>query len=362
MAFSNYRKETSERSDEDNWAKKILIERTGLFFDSIEGCNENEQNIVTHLMERARVDFTSEKSSDEEVLQNIIRIEGIDSLKRKINFAKSFSRPLTYVLYCNENRHVWVYTITDINTCKHEATYESYEAFSQWIKQIKGWDSYKAFREIEDLPEFDKALRSAGCAWPTNIDCFVSNEKFEPIGIIEFQNANKTSVEKHCNNEFLWGKFTKTDYSGNVKYFNDIRRWFSQEILRVQSGLRFFVITWSKSSEDYILKEIDKITFPTLPYSNDWNLHSVIMQNLHKLAVYYRVNINYAKQFAKWISENTTSYNLSYANNSMTLITHVPQLKTSQKTFPMLYYKYKNLVKDNKENLPNEFLKLLNID
>lgn len=31
MAFKNYRKETSERSDEANWAKKILIEKTGLF-------------------------------------------------------------------------------------------------------------------------------------------------------------------------------------------------------------------------------------------------------------------------------------------------------------------------------------------
>lgn len=39
MAFINYRKETSERSDATNWAKKILIEKTGLFFDAIEGCN-----------------------------------------------------------------------------------------------------------------------------------------------------------------------------------------------------------------------------------------------------------------------------------------------------------------------------------
>ena len=61
MAFKNYRKETSERSDEANWAKKILIEKTGLFFDSIEGCNENKDNIVTHLMERARIDFSDEK-------------------------------------------------------------------------------------------------------------------------------------------------------------------------------------------------------------------------------------------------------------------------------------------------------------
>lgn len=31
MAFKNYRKETSERSDEANWAKKILIENRAIF-------------------------------------------------------------------------------------------------------------------------------------------------------------------------------------------------------------------------------------------------------------------------------------------------------------------------------------------
>lgn len=97
MAFKNYRKETSERSDEANWAKKILIEKTGLFFESIEGCNENNNNVVTHLMERARVDFIGEISSENEVLQDIINLEGIDSLKRKINFAKAFNCSLTYV-------------------------------------------------------------------------------------------------------------------------------------------------------------------------------------------------------------------------------------------------------------------------
>lgn len=32
MAFKNYRKETSERSDEANWAKKILIEKNRAIF------------------------------------------------------------------------------------------------------------------------------------------------------------------------------------------------------------------------------------------------------------------------------------------------------------------------------------------
>ena len=31
MAFINYRKETSERSDAINWAKKILVDQNRLF-------------------------------------------------------------------------------------------------------------------------------------------------------------------------------------------------------------------------------------------------------------------------------------------------------------------------------------------
>lgn len=359
MAFKNYRKETSERSDEANWAKKILIEKTGLFFESIEGCNENNNNVVTHLMERARVDFTGEIASENEVLQDIINLEGIDSLKRKINFAKAFNCSLTYVLYCAENKHVWTYCIKDINDCKLINTYNSYEQFSRWIAEIKGWNSSKSFREKQDLPEFDKELRKAGCAWPTNIDCFVSNDKFEPLGIIEFQNANLTSVEKHCNNEFLWGKYTgKNDY-GYTIYYNDIRRWLSQEILRVQSNLRLFIITWSESSNDYILKEVEKVTLPDLPRNKNWKLHNLIEENMHQLAVNYRTNKEYALKYADWIMKNTSSYNLEYIENFIKLIHNQPKLDLKEKTFPKLYYKYKHFEKDNKEKLPEEFLNLL---
>lgn len=39
-------------------------------------------------MERARIDFSDEKSTDEEVLKEIIKLETLDTLQRKINFAK----------------------------------------------------------------------------------------------------------------------------------------------------------------------------------------------------------------------------------------------------------------------------------
>lgn len=44
-------------------------------------------------------------------------------LQRKINFAKAFQHPLTYVLYCDEKEAVWVFTIDSLTECEYTATY-----------------------------------------------------------------------------------------------------------------------------------------------------------------------------------------------------------------------------------------------
>ncbi|HEX8574999.1 MAG TPA: hypothetical protein VF677_01765 [Flavobacterium sp.] len=54
---------------------------------------------------------------------------------------------------------------------------------------------------------------------------------------------------------------------------NNIRRWTSQEILRVQSGLRFFVITWSTINDDYILKEIESVALPYFPLTANGTIY-----------------------------------------------------------------------------------------
>lgn len=78
MALINFRKETSERSDEANWAKSLLIEKSGFYLESIEGCNQNADNIVTHLIERARVDYDASKPSTKaEIISSIIALEGL---------------------------------------------------------------------------------------------------------------------------------------------------------------------------------------------------------------------------------------------------------------------------------------------
>ena len=201
--FTNFRKETSERSDAQNWAKQCLIQSTPFHFDSIEGCNENKQDLVTHLMERARVDYDDKDDMRlDDICAAITQLEGDDVLLRKINFAKAFQLNLSYVLYNNETSKVWLYEFEDPKSLKFVQSFETFVAFSEWIATIKNWTSSKPYRERQDLPEFDKELRKAGTAWPTNIDCFISDENNQPIGILEFQNAGKVSVANHCSNEF----------------------------------------------------------------------------------------------------------------------------------------------------------------
>lgn len=356
MLFTNYRKESSERSDASNWAKQILVENTGYYFDAIEGCNENTQNIVTHLMERARVDVVEGEQSTQDVLNSIISLEGCDVLQRKLNFAKAFQRNLTYVLYCNERELVWVFSIMSLTECEFTASYSSYKDFSDWIASIKGWKSTKAFRERADLPYFDKVLRKSGCAWPTNIDCFISNQNFQPVAILEFQNAKNTEVLKHCNNEFFLGKLVHFNQYGYPVYDNDIRRWQSQEILRVQSGLRLFIITWAQNSNDFILKEVEVISFPLLPFSKNWNLHSEYQKLMHDYANSHDVEL------ARTIMRMFTTYKLRYYPPNMLQEFHQPPLSTKDKSFPFIYYRYKNKVVAHKEDLPKLFTQLIKLN
>lgn len=354
MAFYNFRKETSERSDSTNWAKQLLIDHTPYFYDSIEGCNENSKNVVTHLMERARVDFDAKKQIDlVETLIQIVELESEPILTRKINFAHCFGINLSYVLYCNETQSVWLFEIKDLQTLTLQQTFSSYEKFSQWIASIKEWSSSKYFRESEDLPLFDKLLRKAGCAWPTNIDCFISNQDNQPIAVLEFQNAKTTSVKDHCNNEFFLCKQMSYNKYGYPQYHDDIRRWLSQEIIRVQSGLRFFVVTWAQGSPDFILKEIDIITFPELPFSGDWKKTGEYKRDMHQF-ILTRKQEDYEK-----ICNNYQSYNLVRKAPLIMKVLFNPPLSQDKKTFPYIYYKYKKLVQGKKEEIPNYMNELI---
>ena len=352
--FTNFRKETSERSDSSNWAKQALVQNTPFHFDSIEGCNENNFNIATHMMERARVDYDKNDNMNiSDICNAIINLETEDVLIRKINFAKAFNTNLTYILYNNTTQKVWRYEFESLHTLKYIAIYNSYKEFSEWISTIKGWKSSKNYREIADLPLFDKVLRQAGTAWPTNIDCFISDLNNKPIAILEFQNAKSTSVKEHCNNEYFLCKQQSINSYGYPIFHDDIRRWLSQEILRVQSGLRFFIITWEQGSEDFVLKEVDEITFPELPYANDWDLTNKYKQDMHNFVV------SKDPAIGEKIANKYQSYSLIYKPPVMLKELHNPPLSAKDKTFPYIYYKYKQLILGNGNDLIRLFNELI---
>jgi hypothetical protein len=353
MAITNFRKETSERSDTVNWAKSLLKSKSGMYLESIEGCNQNSSDTVTHLFERARVDFVlGANSTKEEIVAQIIKLESKESLQRKINFAQCYGLPLSYVLYCNETKSVKLLNFISLTKVDEINNFASYQEFSDWIAKIKGWSSTKKFREIEDLPDFDKELRRAGTAWPTNIDCFICNDLNEPIAILEFQNAQNTSVATHCNNDFFLCLIKRTvqgDFGPKIVYHDDIRRWTSQEILRVQSSLRLLVITWAEDDQDFILKEIELVTIPFFPQVNgkpDWKIMEAYKADLNRY-----VSNNKPKEMEGKISRSYKTYNFEYTDGHMSSILNEPPTSYSSKTFPSIYYSFKELVSGKRNEL-----------
>jgi hypothetical protein len=359
MALINFRKETSERSDEANWAKALLSEKSGYYLESIEGCNQNADNQVTHLIERARVDYDpSAKATTEDIISSIIALEGEDVLTRKINFSLCYSLPLSYALYCDENENVFLFNFHSLTNIDFVKQYKSYKEFADWIATIKGWKSNKSFREIQDLPFFDRALRKAGTPWPTNIDCFICNASNQPIAILEFQNARNTKVAHHCNNDFFLCKMSSKNQWGYTVYHEDIRRWTSQEILRVQSGLRYLILTWAQAEEDYILKEVDIITIPYFPDKGgkpDWDYINAYKGGMHNYVTAGKKAVDEAV-----ISNKFKTYNLTEESGNVASVVNDPPLSYGNKTFPSIYYNQKELVQNDKQSLVQKFIDILN--
>lgn len=351
MRLSNYIKETSERSDATNWAKAQLIAETDYYFDGIEGCNQNADNQTTHLFERAHVDIDlSGPKSKQEVIDNIVRLETKDALRRKINFASAFGLPLSYVLHNDELGYVFVLEFKSIVDAEIVESFSSYEGFGNFLAKIKGWKSNKKFREYQDLPKIDRVLRANGTPWPTNIDCFCADAEGRPIALIEYQNASSTGVVQHSNNDFFLckQKSTRRLPSGETKtiYHDDIRRWTSQEICRVQSGLPLLVITWSQQEHHFQLKEVKHIAFPDFEVGEDrwWIKMKAYKEDLHRFA-------QDPSQADYQVICGRKSMSLKLDGSEVVEERYMPPLSKSKKTFPHIYWKRKVIVSDDRSLL-----------
>lgn len=62
---------------------------------------------------------------------------------------------------------------------------------------------------------------------------------------------------------------------------------------------------------------------------------------------------------ARIIASQFSTYKLSYAAPIMNQVYKDPPLSTKDKSFPYIYYRYKNLVEGLADTLPDLFLKLI---
>ncbi|SDL34703.1 hypothetical protein SAMN05421823_105262 [Catalinimonas alkaloidigena] len=349
-------KETSERSDAQNWAKRRLQAESGYFLESIEGCNQNRDDACTHLMERARITVPRALTKPE-AAEAIVALEGEAALQRKLRFAARLHLPLHYVLYRNETERVLLLEIRSLDDVQLTESFASYAAFGAWLADIKGWKSTKAYREAQDLPYFDRALRQAGTPWPTNVDCFVSDPQQQPIALIEFQNSGKHPVETHSSNYYYLCGQARTQRDGSVRYHDDIRRWTSQEILRVQSGLRLWVITWSQHTDDFMLKQVKSLAIPYFSHHN--GRLDRPKQQAYKRALHAYVNGDKGAELRWQVANHFQTYTLHWEANRMQQTLHAPPLLIGKHTFPWIYYRRRRLVRGDRSQLTPLFQELM---
>lgn len=334
MEITSYKKETSERSENQNWVLAEIANSIDYYYAGFEGCNENIANEVTSLLDRASIEITTPDSimpGNDDVYKAIREIEN-KALHGKIKFCHRLGLPYTYVLYNYGYEIVLRYEITGSDILFKEK-YESFSSFSSWIQSIKGWNSGKKFREKQDLPEFDKALRRSGCPWPTNIDCVAFSSNNEPIAIIEFQNAKDTGVEKHLNNIYFLPYRDNRDYK--IKRGRDEQRWRSQEILRQQSKLPHLTIVWSQSEEVVVIKILDAVTFPEIKDRVDNSSYAIELNMFRD--VISKDPKNMENKFYDSIRNKYQSYNLKYEGDRMGTVINEPPLSYGSKTFPFIY-------------------------
>ncbi|MBQ7812461.1 MAG: hypothetical protein IJ394_07895 [Bacteroidales bacterium] len=330
MTVLAFRKETSERSDMQNWVLTELSASTFFYFVGFEGCNENNEHKVTTVMDRLSIELDSLDNADlsaDEVLRIIKTNEG-EHLIGKVKFCELLGFPYTYILYCYANEYVWRYEV-GLDEIVLKQTYASFEEFSKWIQEIKGWRSNKDFRERQDLPKFDLALRKAGCPWPTNIDCVAFDREHNPIAMIEFQNTAKVGVIDHYNNAYYFPR------RNNMTAGADEQRWRSQEILRVQSGLPHYTIVWSKSEEIIVIKKLECVTFPDYSDPQTYEEYITDLADYGEMLLEDPYNIKNS-QYDK-IRKMYSSYSLDYYLNNMNKESHLPPLDIKERTYPFIY-------------------------
>lgn len=352
MAFTNFKKEVWARGAATNWIKDTIVKNDTYYFESIDGCKDNNKDEIAYLMERICVSYNGVDEPLTDTLNSIIQFMTEQTLVRKLNFASKFGLPLSIILYCNECKHVWRFDLKDINTLSFEQTY-TFDEFAKWLNQIKLYKTDKPQKPGATMSEFDTSLVLASSPWPSKIDSIIFTKDNEPIGIVDFQNANKVPVKEYCCSDYflcMHRTFISNGAGGYYLYGDDLYKGILQETLRVQSGLRLFMVVWSAKSKDYYLKEVEQITIPLIKDEDARTQKGV----LHKYSE-EKMDETYTL-----ICETFDSYNLYMENDCLTKQYHSPVLSKEAKTFPHIYYSQNRMVLGGKDEVSNDFISLIN--
>ncbi len=300
------------------------------FVDSIEGYTVDPDKGVIVLMERAKVDYNEvSRLSTEEVINDIKLNDGCNgSMRRKLNLAVLFGIPLHYVLYSETpQHHVWVYSFDSSENGQLLKEFNSFSSFGIWLHRLRtlvitknyGHPNVTSYEtsQFSDLPGLDQTLRKNQTPWLANLDAFLSDTQGQPIALIEFQKT-KSSPSSHCNNYFY-------------QLGQDLKRFETLEIARVHSKLPLIILVWNEDVNlGYKIKQVDCCAFPN--YSSDSK------QNLAQ----YATAIGPQKEIIRdRICKKDTSFTYSLINSNVSRVSHKPTLSEKKKTFPSIYYKYK---------------------
>ena len=237
-------KESTERSDRNNWVKSRLLQDEFKIIDFEGYTIMNEK--VTGLFDRRlfiqnEIDFS--KLSEDDVLEIIEREEPY--LSAKVNFSNILDTHYRYVFYSYEPEYLYVYRFED-NILKFKAEFDNFCTFINYTRKIRDLAMISPLEET-DMPNIDHILRNrCGYAWMGNLDgLFLSENGDTPKALVEFQTTNKISVKDHCNNTWFAPRNGRK---------GDEQRWKVFDTLSKQSKLPLVIIVWSPNEVDGDIK------------------------------------------------------------------------------------------------------------
>ncbi len=245
---SNIQFETSERSTQYNWVKKILQEQ-GYLLAEFEGYTILE-NKVSLLLDRARFNGESKVWELPDLINKLVGYYSSDIFSTKQKFSIRLSAPWFFICYELDPPHIVVLDLNPNNPVIIKV-FNNFKVFSDWLSDFRSLVMKSAYQE-SGLPEFDKILRKMGHPWPGNLDCLLGHPQSKKIAIVEFQNTSKYSVLKHCNNDW----FLPTESRKG-----DEQRWKVLDIIRIQAKFPLIIVVWSRKEKNIKVKVVKEVIY-----------------------------------------------------------------------------------------------------